>query len=163
MDDMNAFERQVAGEFVRRAGPVRQVDAAAIFTTITATQSPKWRFRSMFSATKFVVAGAIVALFGGFLLAGVLTQPSDEQPPAATDTVTQTEEPASVVTGHLDADYGSQGPVGSWDENLAVPYDCRSAGDTVCDAEDKHGSLRQARGVRASKIAAQRISFFDSR
>ena len=37
MDDMNAFERQVAGEFVRRAGPVRQVDAAAIFTAITAT------------------------------------------------------------------------------------------------------------------------------
>ena len=32
----------------------------------------------MFNATKFVVAGAIVALFGGFLLAGVLTQPSDE-------------------------------------------------------------------------------------
>ena len=37
----------------------------------------------MFSATKFVVAGAIVALFGGFLLSGVLTQqPSDEQLPA---------------------------------------------------------------------------------
>ena len=43
--------------------------------------SPKWRFQSMFSATKFVVAGAIVALFGGFLLAGVLTQPSDETVP----------------------------------------------------------------------------------
>jgi hypothetical protein len=37
----------------------------------------------MFSATKFAVAGAIVALFGGFLLAGVLTQPSDEVVPAA--------------------------------------------------------------------------------
>ena len=42
------------------------------------------RFRSMFSATKFLVAGAIVALFGGFLLSGVLTQqPSDEPPPPA--------------------------------------------------------------------------------
>ena len=30
-------------------------------------------FQSVFSATKFVVAGVIVALFGGFLLAGVLT------------------------------------------------------------------------------------------
>ena len=30
MDDMTAFERQVAGEFVLRAGPVRPVDAAAI-------------------------------------------------------------------------------------------------------------------------------------
>jgi len=38
----------------------------------------------MFSATKFVVAGAIVALFGGFLLSGILTQPSKEPlPPAA--------------------------------------------------------------------------------
>ncbi len=39
----------------------------------------------MFSATKFVVAAAIVALFGGFLLSGILKQqPSDEPlPPAA--------------------------------------------------------------------------------
>ena len=38
----------------------------------------------MSSATKFVVAGAIVALSGGFLSGGVLTQqPSDERPPAA--------------------------------------------------------------------------------
>ena len=37
----------------------------------------------MVSATKFVVAGAIVALFGGFLLSGVLTQPSDEKLPTA--------------------------------------------------------------------------------
>jgi len=41
------------------------------------------RFQTMFSATKFVVAGAIVALFGGFLLAGVLTQPSEDVAPAA--------------------------------------------------------------------------------
>jgi len=41
------------------------------------------RFQSMFSATKFVVAGAIVALFGGFLLSGVLTQQGDEMAPAA--------------------------------------------------------------------------------
>jgi hypothetical protein len=35
----------------------------------------------MFSATKFVVAGALLALFGGFLLSGVLTQqPSDDRP-----------------------------------------------------------------------------------
>jgi hypothetical protein len=42
------------------------------------------RFQSMFSATKFVVAGAIVALFGGFLLAGILTtQRSEDASPAA--------------------------------------------------------------------------------
>jgi hypothetical protein len=43
---------------------------------------PKWRFQSMFNATKFVVAGVIVALFGGFLLSGVLTQPNEESVPA---------------------------------------------------------------------------------
>jgi len=36
----------------------------------------------MFSATKFVVAAVIVALFGGFLLAGVLTQQGEEPLPA---------------------------------------------------------------------------------
>jgi hypothetical protein len=41
------------------------------------------RFQSMFNATKFVVAGVIVALFGGFLLSGVLNQPNKEQLPAA--------------------------------------------------------------------------------
>jgi heat shock protein HslJ len=84
MVDMNALERQLADESLRIVGPVRPVDDAALFTAITTTQSPKWRFQSMFNATKYVVAGAIVALFGGFLLAGVLTtQPSDEAAPAA--------------------------------------------------------------------------------
>lgn len=40
-----------------------------------------WMFRSTFSATRFVIAGAIVALLGGFLLAGVLTQPSEDRLP----------------------------------------------------------------------------------
>ncbi len=45
---------------------------------------PKWGHRAMFSATKLVVAGVIVALFGGFLLAGILTTPrGDEVVPAA--------------------------------------------------------------------------------
>jgi hypothetical protein len=86
MDELNTFERQVARDALRDAGPSRPVDPAAVFArAVTTTQSPKWRFQSMFSATKFVVAGAIVALFGGFLLSGVLTQqPSDEPlPPAA--------------------------------------------------------------------------------
>jgi hypothetical protein len=81
MQDMNALERQVTRDALRDVGPVRPVDDAAIFNSITASQSPKWRFQSVFSATKFVVASAIVALFGGFLLAGVLTLPSDEQMP----------------------------------------------------------------------------------
>ena len=83
MDDTQTFERRVATEVIQGMGPSEPVDDAAIFTAITTTRSPKWRFGSMFSATRFVVAGAVVALFGGFLLAGVLTHPSDESLPAA--------------------------------------------------------------------------------
>ena len=52
------------------------------------------RGSTMFSAVKFVAAGAIVALFGGFLLAGVLTtQQGDEVLPAAV-----TDSPAPEAT-----------------------------------------------------------------
>jgi len=47
---------------------------------------PRARGVSMASAVKFVVAAVIVALFGGFLLAGVLTAPpGDEMAPATTN------------------------------------------------------------------------------
>jgi hypothetical protein len=84
MDDMQTFERRVASEVIGGMGPSEPVDDAAIFSAITTvTRSRSWRFPSLFSLTKSVAAGAIVALFGGFLLAGVLTtQPSDEQTPA---------------------------------------------------------------------------------
>ena len=50
----------------------------------------------MFSALKFIAAAAIVALFGGFLLAGVLTTPQgDEMVPAA---VTESPEPEAEQT-----------------------------------------------------------------
>ena len=49
----------------------------------------------MFSALKFIAAGVIVALFGGFLLAGVLTTPQgDEVAPAA---VTESPEPEATT------------------------------------------------------------------
>ncbi len=49
---------------------------------------------SMFSAVKFVAAAAILALFGGFLLSGILTTPQDaEILPAAV-----TESPSPMVT-----------------------------------------------------------------
>jgi hypothetical protein len=98
MDDINVVERLVADEMQRRAGPDPVVDDAAIFSAITATQSPKWRFQSMFSATKFVVAGAIVALVGGFLLAGVLTQPSNESVPAVGASASAQIEPTTGAT-----------------------------------------------------------------
>jgi len=101
MDEMTALDHQIASDVLREAGPSEPVDGAAIFTAITATQSPKWRFQTMFSATKFVVAGVIVALFGGFLLAGVLTQqPSDDRLPAvgASASATTQAEPTDTAT-----------------------------------------------------------------
>ena len=94
MDDMQTFERRVATEVVRGMGPSEPVDDAAIFTAITTTQSPKWRFLSMFSATRFVVAGAIVALFGGFLLASL---PAPEQGQLVPAAPASTPEPVTAV------------------------------------------------------------------
>ena len=85
MDRMDALDRQLASVVLRRVGPAEPVDDLAIFNGITAaTQSPRWRVQSIFSATKFVVAGVIVALFGGFLASGVLTQQAPSVPGAAT-------------------------------------------------------------------------------
>jgi hypothetical protein len=95
MDEMTAFERQMAGGLSHMGGAGRRIDPIAM-TRAAATQSPKWRFQSMFSATKFVVAGAIVALFGGFLLVGLLTQPSEESAPVVGAS-------ASASPGDLDA------------------------------------------------------------
>jgi hypothetical protein len=96
MDDMNAFEHQIASVVQQTTRSPRPVDVMSIVRTSTA-RSPKWRFQPMFSATKFVVAGVIVALFGGFLLAGVLTTPNgDEMAPAAV-----TDSPSPMTTEEL--------------------------------------------------------------
>ena len=118
MDEMTAFDQQIAREVVREAGPSEPVDGAAIFTAITAAQSPKWRSQSMFSATKFVVAGAILALFGGFLLAGVLTQPSEEQMPAVGASASPEVNPTVVPTSAPQASDGAGtfSPAGSLPE-----------------------------------------------
>ena len=104
MDDMTAFEREIGDELRREIGPLPGFDAMSIVRSVTATQSPKWRSQSMFSATKFVVAGAIVALFGGFLMAGVLTQPSEVAAPAASAaTASPTAEASAYSTTPPDA------------------------------------------------------------
>ena len=74
------------------------------------------RFQFMFSATKFIVAGVIVALFGGFLLAGVLTQPEETSPIVGASTSPEsttsrpielpTEIPAGIESGTLDTPLG---------------------------------------------------------
>ena len=57
----------------------------------------------MFSALTFVAAAAIVVLFGGFLLSGVLTtQPDDEPAPAAvTESATTGSRDPAIVAGRM--------------------------------------------------------------
>lgn len=100
MDDMSALERQLANVVRGSMRPSRAVDATAIVRSVTeSAPSDRWsviarrwqgRLRSlpegsysMFSAVKIVAAGVIVALFGGFLLSGVLTTPTLDEAPAA--------------------------------------------------------------------------------
>jgi len=78
MTDMDAFDRLIAKEVVHASAPPRPVDDAAIFTAVTAAQSHPWKLRSVFSAARFVVAGAIVALFGGFLVTSALLRGPDD-------------------------------------------------------------------------------------
>jgi hypothetical protein len=59
----------------------------------------------MFSATKFVVAGVIVALFGGFLISGVLTtRPSEESQPAVGASASASTDPDSTVAATAEID-----------------------------------------------------------
>ena len=98
MDDNNAFEHRVAGEMMRRAGPTFPVDDAAIWTTIIATNAPKPRFKAIFGAVRFVVAGVIVAAFGGLLLTVVLTQPPGQVTAPAVGSTTSSPPPPTILT-----------------------------------------------------------------
>jgi len=103
MDDMTAFERQLGTVLDHMGGPEPGFDAMAIASQ-AARAAPVGRWSvvsrrlgvgrapasaegsfSMFSALKFVAAVAVVALFGGFLVAGLLATPQgDEKAPAIT-------------------------------------------------------------------------------
>jgi hypothetical protein len=97
MADMTAFERQVGDEILSIVGPARTVDDLAIYEAVIDTSRQKGWGLSMSSALKFVTAGVIVALFGGFLLVGVLTtQQGDEMAPAAA-----TESPSPMTSEEL--------------------------------------------------------------
>ena len=109
MNDLARLERLIADVAAEAAGPSRPVDVVAI-TRAASTQPPQWRVQPMFSATKFVVAGVIVALFGGFGLAGVLTQRPAVLPvpavtttasPAASASVDPSSTPTSSITTDL--------------------------------------------------------------
>jgi len=112
MADMTAFEHQVENTLRHAAGPSRPVDAVRVVELATAsrwsvvTRRPRSGSAipteggfSMFSAVKFIAAGVIVALFGGFLLAGILTTPQGDEAMPAAGTGGSTEMPASCPPG----------------------------------------------------------------
>lgn len=79
MDDRLAFERRVADEVVRGMGPPELVDDRAVFDAVTAATPRRTWGSTMFTAIRLVAAAVIVALFGGFLINGVLTTPHEQQ------------------------------------------------------------------------------------
>ena len=96
MTDMTAFERRVADGMLHRAGPIRPVDDLAVYEAVTvASRSHRSSF-TMLSALRFAAAAIVLALFGGFLLAGLLTGPREEVLPAAV-----TESPSPSAAGEL--------------------------------------------------------------
>lgn len=95
MNDMRSFEHRLADELGQMAGPEPPVDALAVARSVAA-QAPKRRFQSMFHATKFLLAGAIVAMFGGFLLSTVVTQQQDA---ASLPGAEASDRPTAVITG----------------------------------------------------------------
>jgi hypothetical protein len=81
MDDMTAFERQVADEILRIVGPSRPVDDLRIVTTAIriAGRPPARSFPALRNAARLLVASAVVAALVGFV-AIVLPQLSDRVP-----------------------------------------------------------------------------------
>lgn len=84
MTEMDAFDRLIAREVVSASAPSRPVDDAAIFAAVSAPRFPRVRLGGFaFSAAKYVMAIGILALFGGFLLTGVLLAPEVDDEPAS--------------------------------------------------------------------------------
>jgi hypothetical protein len=100
MDDMTTFERQLASELDRMAGPGRRIDPMEMVRTVSTT-APGWRLHWVLSATKFVVVGAIVALVGGFVVTALQSQRGREDLPQGAVTPSQTPSRSPGANGPL--------------------------------------------------------------
>lgn len=137
MDDLNALERQIGDELRREIGPVPRFDVATIVrSVVTSTPRRGWsvvpRIQSriasaptkgrftMFSGLKSIAAGVVVALLGGFLLAGAFTTQQGHQSAPAAGTL-DTSEPWDLVWF---SDSGGWGVADLWaaqiEEDLGV-------------------------------------------
>lgn len=80
-DEMSRLEQQIARVARESVGPLSKADLEIVTRTAMSTR-PRWSLASVFSSARLVVAGVIVALFGGLLFAGVVTQQTEEPVPA---------------------------------------------------------------------------------
>lgn len=110
MHDLNEIERAVADELRRDAGPLLPVDDRAVYESVSTHGRPRWN-ASLLRFTTYLAAGLIVALFGGFLIVGVATQPSGDgipvapggsAPPEGTPSVGPTQAPTPSETQEND-------------------------------------------------------------
>jgi hypothetical protein len=77
MDEMTAFEQQIAREVMTEAGPEPRFNATTVSRSVT-SRSSRSRFRSVLSAARFVTAALVVVLFAGILLTGTLAPQREE-------------------------------------------------------------------------------------
>lgn len=104
MTEMDAFDRLIECEVVSASAPSRAVDDAAIFAAISAPRQRRASLGFAFSAARYVMGVGILALFGGFLLVGILLQTEvDEVTPA----VTASTSPTAVTGGSQDFPIGT--------------------------------------------------------
>ena len=97
MHEMNEIERAVADELRRDAGPLLPVDDRALFESVSAQGRPRWSV-SFLRFASYLAAGVIVALFGGFLLVGVVTEPSGDGPVAPGGSTSPEGTPSALPT-----------------------------------------------------------------
>ncbi len=114
MNDLTPFEQQIRVVLDRMGGAEPKYDAMAV-ARVAVSGAPRGRlsavtvrlgFRSsggtparglsMVSAASIVAAAAIVALLGGLLLAGVMGEPQDGEPPPAAVSPTPLEDVVAV-------------------------------------------------------------------
>jgi hypothetical protein len=84
MDELTTFERGLAAELGRMAGPGRRIDAASMARSVAYARRSTWRSSRLLSAAQLAIGGIVVAAFGGSLLTTHLAQrPAGVSAPAA--------------------------------------------------------------------------------